>query len=944
MLISTLQRSHRSLLKENNLQININLKYGNTKFRRRNRKEKSCNRTRSKSKGDKYKNSSKEDYIYTEKLDESYLSDDENFNYHQHMPIININICNSNNVTTNNESYNDIDNDDLFDYENCVDASKLMTYSMFQNENENKSYTNSRRSSDCSQGGSVISSSPTSSNKKGYFSICSHKFNSLNYENDNQKNIEYSERINNQISNPNNNCFMKTPLTYIVFYFEIDYLMIWVKDYLKSLYPELNYILVIQIDDDLATSEKIYLNKTIENFKYIPMPKKEDLNRQTSKKNYRFMKIIKNNLEKTIHKISLTLCTYAKGQLIPISYEDIFIKTKHDYQMLKFKLYKNMNMKYNNKKVANVLFSFIFKNEYGDFDKKLDDLYLLKSKFSNIEYISMLEDDNCLEFDFYSIRNSYLPICKQEGIDNQCNIFNNLFSINDIQDIEISGELKRGMMNYEQLLEFLLMVKKKYDFYQILIKLNECSTRQDFCENKKFSFKEKLLIRLSNIVEDSRKNQESNIQILDKVLIPKFFLIFRNIFIKSDIFNRTRNKKINRVMKVKKIEDEVITLNLNEEENELSFNYDANFNFINNNENLENFYQKKNFNLLFKSFFICLEILNMYTDLDVEVIISCLNYINLVLEQNYEIDFIIDQEIINNHEKINFENYRKSDELFVDIINIENYDVKIWEILTKDLKNEGVVLPICQIFSKIIKKYPCYLEKALLSNSFNIYGVIKEIIYSMNYNSIILTNTIFILINSVQNPNKQFISELIEYNKIKEIFISFTMNNFDSVHESIIFLLKALICKKNISLTESDLLEIFSIFSFGLVLLRNKIIQMDLAKLCKVFLNIISIFYTIINQISLIFNKFDKVDKICIDKKIPELIIEVLYSIIEKNIIGCIDKFYDRLDFVLLNTKTLLFRSLFHSINLIQILKLQVEDNRSYLVRKHLFIIFIYHF
>jgi hypothetical protein len=932
MLFSTLQRSHRSLPKENNIQININLKYGHTKFRRRNRKEKGYSRSRSKSKGEKIKSLNKENYI--ENIDESYLiNENEYFNYIQQMPIININICNSNNVTTSNASFNN-DNDDSFDYENCREASKLMTYSMFQNENENKSYTNSRRSSDCSQSGSIMSNSPSSSNKKGYFSICSHKFNSFHYENENIRNFEDSERINHQVTNLNKNCFLQNQLTYLVFYFEIDYLMIWVKDYLKSLYPELNFILLVEVDDDKATSEKIYLNKTIENFKYLPMLKKEDFNREkTSKRNYRFMKVIKNNTEKTIHKISLTLCTYSKGQLIPISYENIFINNKNDYQMSKFKLYKNMNMKYNNKKVANILFSFIFKNKFSNLDKK-EDHDMLKSKFSNIEYFSMLENDGCLEFDFYRIRNSYLPIYNEETNDNRCNSFNNLFSINDIHDIEISGELKGDKINYERLLEFVLLVKKKYDFYQILIKLNECSTRQDFSENKKFSFKENLIKRLSNIVEDSRKNQDTTKHDLDKVLIPQIFLILKNIFIKQNKFGINRYKKINRIMKVKKIEDEVITLNLNDEENELSFNYEENFKFINDNENLENFYKMKNFNLLLKSFLISIEILDMHNEVDVEVTISCLNYINRVLEQNFEIDFIIDQDIKINHEKIKFENYRNSEELFIDIIIIENSDVKIWEILTQDVKNEGILLPITQIFSKILKKIPGYLEKALLNKKFNIYGVIKEIIYSINYNSLILTNTIFILINSLQIHNKDDILDLIEYSKLREIFLNFTMNNFDAIHESIIYLLKALLSKKNIMLIESDLVEIFSIFSFGLILIRNKIIQMDLAKLCKIFFNLISLIYIIINQISLMLNKSNKAQYICLEKKIPELLIEVLYSIIEKNILGCLDKFYDRLDVVLLNTKSLIFRSLFHSINLIKNLKFPTEDRRNPLVRK----------
>ena len=68
---------------------------------------------------------------------------------------------------------------------------------------------------------------------------------------------------------------------YTFFYFEINYLLIWSKDYLKFLYPSLNLILIIEIDDDISSQEKIYLIRgdKIDEDKYSPMLKRDDIQR-----------------------------------------------------------------------------------------------------------------------------------------------------------------------------------------------------------------------------------------------------------------------------------------------------------------------------------------------------------------------------------------------------------------------------------------------------------------------------------------------------------------------------------------------------------------------------------------------------------------------------------------------------------------------------------------
>ena len=68
--------------------------------------------------------------------------------------------------------------------------------------------------------------------------------------------------------------------SYSFFYFEISYLLIWAKEFLKFLYPMLNIILVIEINDDVSSQEKIFFQKSEkEEDKYTPMLKTEDINR-----------------------------------------------------------------------------------------------------------------------------------------------------------------------------------------------------------------------------------------------------------------------------------------------------------------------------------------------------------------------------------------------------------------------------------------------------------------------------------------------------------------------------------------------------------------------------------------------------------------------------------------------------------------------------------------
>lgn len=145
---------------------------------------------------------------------------------------------------------------------------------------------------------------------------------------------------------------------YTFFYFEINYLIIWAKDYLQCLYPNLNLILLIEINDDLKNTEKILLCKGEED-KYYPLLKKEEKN-----KVLRFCKtVISSNNPDGIHKISFHIYTYYNNKMLSICEDELYVSSNNDEEIVKFKFYLNTNMKYYNKKIGNLYFNLAYKTE-----------------------------------------------------------------------------------------------------------------------------------------------------------------------------------------------------------------------------------------------------------------------------------------------------------------------------------------------------------------------------------------------------------------------------------------------------------------------------------------------------------------------------------------------------------------------------------------------------
>jgi len=154
---------------------------------------------------------------------------------------------------------------------------------------------------------------------------------------------------------------------FIFLYFEIINFNFSLKDYFKSIYPEINLVLVLEINDSILSQEKIFFGKADENI-YYPILKKEDLQYQDENRinRYRIIKPIQINDENDPIKISFNFYSFTNQKLLSIGSEDLFFRINLENIMQKFYMYQNIHMKYVSKKIGNLSFNYCY---------KLDEIY-----------------------------------------------------------------------------------------------------------------------------------------------------------------------------------------------------------------------------------------------------------------------------------------------------------------------------------------------------------------------------------------------------------------------------------------------------------------------------------------------------------------------------------------------------------------------------------------
>lgn len=283
-------------------------------------------------------------------------------------------------------------------------------------------------------------------------------------------------------------------------------------------------------------------------------------------------------------------------------------------------------------------------------------------------------------------------------------------------------------------------------------------------------------------------------------------------------------------------------------------------------------------------------------------------------------------------------------------------------MILKYFEYQACVQPIFSIIAKIIrlKKTNCQ-ELIDFFNTDKFAEVLKKIIRIHDCNSIIMSNILSSLFNLIDYMDIKNLLYIVSIQRLKELFNIFKMTGFDFIHESIINLIKAILLKKSeralqkksslvssvnndsnyktaidvngsivTNISDEEYMDIIFIFSNALIFIRNKIMMLDFFKLSKWVYAVMNHLYTISNIINNTNQKnLPKMINFIVEKKICEFLIECLSCLNDKKIFIGIDTAYEILDPNLIKIKIMIFRTVFHVLGLVKILK---ELNHNTLV------------
>lgn len=178
-----------------------------------------------------------------------------------------------------------------------------------------------------------------------------------------------------------NNLFEKK--TYAFILMEMNNFCFTQKEYFKSIYPEINLVVEIEINDCTPSQEKIFFYKEKDSSSnanlYHPYLKKEDI----PSNKYRIIKPIEINDEDFPIKININIYTFSNYKLLQIGNEEIFMTLRKEKEMQKYKFYQNIHSKFVNKKVGNLIFNLAY---------NIEEIYpnkLMNSVAKNFEVLSV---------------------------------------------------------------------------------------------------------------------------------------------------------------------------------------------------------------------------------------------------------------------------------------------------------------------------------------------------------------------------------------------------------------------------------------------------------------------------------------------------------------------------------------------------------------------------
>lgn len=673
------------------------------------------------------------------------------------------------------------------------------------------------------------------------------------------------------------NVFMKK--NYIIIYFELHYFMLWNLDFIKAVYPENNLIMVFTINDDITTSEKICLVRK-EDKKYVPLIKKDDLS--LNKRCYRVIKYIPDlydnksnslNLNAKPIKISVEICNYSNNKLLPVSQDEYFFSPYSENEMHKYHIYQNTYMKHNNKKMGNILFNFMFKldrlNFTSESSTEIHNKYM--HMFSRKGKLITYKEESELQLIYYHIPNNTIKLQGNNTSNNNERNLVNFNSLKDIKEVDLDGELKSHHTTLERLLEILNSnyIYKKYELFDLLKKLHDFVSKKDFDEEKIQNFKEKLY----KIIDETKDNKDC----YDKCFIPFLFILIRKLFF--------------RVVKAPTQKDLKTKKNPDRKKSSSTPNFD-------------NKYMVRNQELMQKIFEISFNFIK--PDMGPNLSLGALNFIYKNIE-----------------EKQNEDTYLSY------IIDNKKYHA-LCDLLLYMSEEAACALPITGIIMKIFKsrkEESKELVSIIKQDKFK--EVFKQMISLHDSNCIIMTNIVGIFFNILDAFEIEEMFQILNFFRLRNIFVTFRHSGFETIHENIIYFLKAALVKKSSSknqnskaLDDNDYAEMICIFSNAVKFIKEKIAILDFVRCIKSMHNYLSHLYTICNIINNINTKnAENAYKVCIKENFTQMLIECLNAISEKKIFQQIDNAYDKFDTNSVNLKTIIFRTLFHCMTLIQTLK-----------------------
>ena len=166
----------------------------------------------------------------------------------------------------------------------------------------------------------------------------------------------------------------------------------------------------------------------------------------------------------------------------------------------------------------------------------------------------------------------------------------------------------------------------------------------------------------------------------------------------------------------------------------------------------------------------------------------------------------------------------------------------------------------------------------------------------------------------------------IGFSKIREIFCTFRTNGFEQIHETLLYIIKNILAKKlenqpnqEEAVNDEDFKEVMILLASALEFIKIKILfYKDFFKLAPLLINLLNYVYIICSLINGFANKRKK---ICIERKVSEYVIDVLSALNERKLFVSLDNAFKRYDIISLNTKTMVFRALFHCLQLVKSLK-----------------------